>query len=214
MRYIMLDTETTGLDPKTGHRILEIGLVEVLDRNITKRYFHHYLNPERDIPPESIVIHGITEEKVQNAPVFAQIVDDLFTFIEDAPLVIHNANFDLAFLDAECQRLGIGSFREKITGVIDTLELAKKMFPGSRKSLDSLCERFGISLSERTLHGALLDAQLLASVYLAMTRGQSSLAMSEETQPSLSTQHRTISPIQVVRYASSEEQAKHDAYFA
>jgi DNA polymerase-3 subunit epsilon len=214
MRYVMLDTETTGLDPKLGHRVLEIGLVEVIDRSRTQRVWHSYLNPERDIPEESIAIHGITAEKVKDAPIFADVVEDIFSFIGDATVVIHNAGFDLGFLDAECARLGLSDFRQKLVGVIDTLAMAKKQFPGSRKSLDALCERFQISLKDRVLHGALLDAKLLADVYLAMTRGQSLLSMEAQHSHAVEGSLSTAMPsIATIRYADEVELKQNECYF-
>ena len=216
LRWIMLDTETTGLDPKQGHRVLEIGLVEVVDRVITGRHWHHYLNPERDIPVESSAIHGITAEKVKDAPVFSQVLESMMVFIGDASVVIHNAPFDLGFLDAECMRTDAPrNFRSRLTEVIDTLEMAKKMFPGSRKSLDALCDRFEISRQERVYHGALLDAQLLADVYLHLTRGQVNLIGDyrdgDQEKTKMTLPHAQIL---TVRRASESELQRHLAYFA
>ncbi len=177
MRQIFLDTETTGLNPKSGDRIIEIGCVEVMNRQLTGKNFHYYLNPERDSEEGALAVHGLTTEFLSNKPKFAEIAAELRDYVRDAEIIIHNAPFDVGFLDAEFTRLGVARFAEGIEKVTDTLVLAKQMYPGKRNSLDSLCERYGVSNSHRTLHGALLDAQLLAEVYLAMTRGQNSLTI-------------------------------------
>ena len=180
MRQIVLDTETTGLDPATGHRVLEIGCVELFNRRLTGATFHCYLNPGRESDDAALEVHGLTSEFLSDKPVFAQVADDLLAFVKDAEVIIHNAPFDLAFLDAELGRLGGGPFRRHVTGVVDSLVLAKERHPGKRNNLNSLCERYGVSNAHRTLHGALLDGQLLAEVYLAMTRGQDALGMDLE----------------------------------
>ena len=177
MRQVVLDTETTGLAVEEGHRIIEIGCVELVGRRLTERRFHRYINPERDIDAGAMQVHGITNERVAGEPVFAAIAPDLVEFIRGAELVIHNAAFDVGFLDAEFARLGLGKVAELCAGVTDTLRTAREMRPGKRNSLDALCKDFGIDNSGRQLHGALLDAELLAEVYLAMTRGQESLMM-------------------------------------
>ena len=177
MRQIILDTETTGLNPRTGDRIIEIGCVELLNRRLTGNNLHFYVNPERDSDPGALAVHGLTTEFLSDKPKFAEIVDPLRDFVKDAELIIHNAPFDIGFLDAEFSLLGLPPFLEHCAGVIDTLVQAKQMFPGKRNSLDALCDRFGISNAHRTLHGALLDSELLAEVYLAMTRGQDSLVI-------------------------------------
>ncbi|RZJ78973.1 MAG: DNA polymerase III subunit epsilon [Brevundimonas sp.] len=169
-REIVLDTETTGFDPKTGDRLIEIGCIEIEDLLPTGRTFHRFVHPERLIPADAIRVHGITDDKVKDAPKFAEIVADLMEFIGDAPLIAHNANFDRNFVDFELNRCG-----SPITGErrwIDTLQLAQKKFPGMANSLDALCKRFKISLVERTLHGALIDARLLAEVYLELKGGK------------------------------------------
>ncbi len=176
MREVVLDTETTGLEPEKGHRIVEIGAVELWNHVPTGRTYHQYINPERDMPAEAARVHGLTSEFLARHPIFAEIVDDFLAFIGEDPLVIHNAAFDLAFLNAELARLG----RPPIppARAIDTLELARARFPGQPASLDALCRRFGIDASARTLHGALLDSQLLAEVYLHLLGGrQTSLAL-------------------------------------
>lgn len=169
-REIVLDTETTGFDPKTGDRLIEVGCIEIEDLLPTGRTFHRFVNPERSIPPGAIAVHGITDDKVKDAPKFAAIVDDLMTFIGDAPIIAHNAQFDRNFIDFECRRCD----RPLIDGSrwIDTLQLAQKRFPGMANSLDALCKRFKVSLVERTLHGALIDARLLAEVYLELKGGK------------------------------------------
>lgn len=175
MRQIFLDTETTGLYPNQGHRIIEIAGVEVINRRLTKNHFHVYLNPEREIDPAAQEVHGITLEFLQDKPLFADIVDELLDFVAGAELIIHNAPFDVGFLNAELGRIERPVIEEGTANIIDTLKMAKEMRPGQRNNLDALCRHFGIDNSRRTLHGALLDAELLADVYLAMTRGQNSL---------------------------------------
>ena len=177
MRLLVLDTETTGLDPKQGHRIIEIAAVELNDRRPTGRHFHYYLNPERDIDAGATDVHGMTWEQLKHRPRFADIAPEFMEFAHGACWVIHNAPFDVAFLDAECERIGLPICAKVYETLIDTLSLARESFPGKRNSLDALCERFSVSNAHRTLHGALLDAQLLAEVYLAMTRGQETLTI-------------------------------------
>lgn len=179
MRQVVLDTETTGIGE--GHRIVEIGCVEVIERKLTGRHFHKYIDPQRDIDPEAAEVHGITLEwlREQNAPVFADIVAEFREFIAGAELVIHNAAFDVGMMDAEFGRLGV-SKTLNICTVLDTLKLAREMHPGARASLDALCKRYDIDNSHRELHGALLDAEILADVYLAMTGGQTALLLAEE----------------------------------
>ncbi|WP_114662402.1 DNA polymerase III subunit epsilon [Polynucleobacter necessarius] len=175
MRQVILDTETTGLNPATGDRIIEIGCVEVIDRRLTDRTFHYYINPERDINAGAFAVHGLSREFLSDKPVFGTIVEQLIEFVDGAEIVIHNAAFDLGFLDNEFALLKRPPFRGLVSKIIDTLLDARQMFPGKRNSLDALCDRFNISNEHRTLHGALLDAQLLAEVYIAMTRGQEDL---------------------------------------
>ena len=177
MRQIVLDTETTGLSAHDGDRILEIGCVELVNRKLTGNNLHHYINPERDSHEEALKVHGITNEFLADKPKFAHIADELLTYLKDAELIIHNAPFDVGFLDKEFERLGWPPLRQHVAGVIDTLAMAKDQYPGKRNSLDALCDRMGIDNSNRTLHGALLDAELLADVYIAMTRGQNTLVM-------------------------------------
>ena len=177
MRQVILDTETTGLNPATGDRIIEIGCVEMVGRRLTDRTFHHYINPERDIDAGAFAVHGLSREFLSDKPVFGNIVEQLIEFVDGAEIVIHNDAFDLGFLDNEFALLKRPPFRNLASKITDTLLDARQMFPGKRNSLDALCERFSISNEHRTLHGALLDAQLLAEVYLAMTRGQEDLTI-------------------------------------
>jgi DNA polymerase-3 subunit epsilon len=184
MRQIILDTETTGLEPEQGHRIIEIGCVELMNRRKTGRTFHRYLRPDREVDRGAIQVHGLTNEFLAQQPRFADVVEDLIEFITGAELIIHNAAFDLAFLDAELKRLPgpLRQVRTLCASVIDTLPLARQMHPGQRNSLDALCKRYGIDNSHRELHGALLDAQILIDVYLAMTGGQTALILGETTE--------------------------------
>jgi DNA polymerase-3 subunit epsilon len=175
MREIVLDTETTGLDPADGHRIVEIGCVELIDHLPTGNVFHRYLNPERQVPIESQRVHGLTDEFLADKPLFADVADELHEFLGDAPLVIHNASFDIKFLNAELLR--VRSAGIPIARAIDTIEIAKAKIPGARYSLDELCKRFGIDLSARTKHGALLDAELTARVYLELVGGRQTRLM-------------------------------------
>ena len=177
MRQIVLDTETTGLNPRSGDRIIEVGCVEIVNRRLTRNNFHTYINPERDSEEGALAVHGLTTEFLSDKPKFADIADELRDYVRGAEIIIHNAPFDLAFLDAEFDRLGLPRFVEHVDSITDTLVQAKEMHPGKRNSLDSLCDRYGISNAHRALHGALLDAELLAEVYLAMTRGQNSLTI-------------------------------------
>jgi DNA polymerase-3 subunit epsilon len=177
MRQVVLDTETTGLEAREGHRIIEIGCIEIVGRRITEQRFHQYVNPERDSDEGALAVHGLTRHFLEDKPKFAEIVDDLLEFVKDAEVIIHNAAFDVEFLDAELGRLGRGRFSDHCGRITDSLLLAREQNPGKRNSLDALCERHGVSNTHRTLHGALLDAGLLAEVFLAMTRGQDSLTI-------------------------------------
>ncbi|MGF6636418.1 DNA polymerase III subunit epsilon [Paraburkholderia sp. MM6662-R1] len=177
MRQLILDTETTGLNARGGDRILELGCVELVNRRLTGNNLHFYINPERDSDPGALAVHGLTTEFLSDKPKFAEVIDQFRDFIQDADLIIHNAPFDIGFLDAEFALLGLPPVSMHCGEIIDTLAQAKQMFPGKRNSLDALCDRFGISNAHRTLHGALLDSELLAEVYLAMTRGQESLVI-------------------------------------
>ena len=181
MRQIVLDTETTGLDLKLGHRIIEIGCVEIIDRKITKRYFHKYVNPRREIDKGAMDVHGLTNEFLSDKPIFDSIFDAFFEFIEGSELIIHNAAFDLGFLENEIRiiRPDLESLRESFP-VIDSLELARAKHPGQKNNLDALCKRYGVDNSQRQLHGALLDAEILAEVYLILTGGQAALGFLDE----------------------------------
>ncbi len=178
MRQVVLDTETTGLEPSQGHRIIEIGCVELVNRRITENRFHQYLNPEREIDDGAVEVHGLTSEFLQDKPLFSDIVEDLLNFIRGAELIIHNAPFDVGFIDAELARLRpeVGTVTELAT-VLDTLALARRLHPGQKNNLDALCRRYEVDNSQRELHGALLDAEILADVYLSMTGGQARLSL-------------------------------------
>lgn len=186
MRQIILDTETTGLDPRQGHRIIEVAGVEVVNRRLTNRHFHQYINPDRDIDEGAQAVHGISREFLSDKPRFSDIAGSFLDFIDGAELVIHNAPFDVGFLNAELALIGKGPVTDFCETVTDTLKMARDNYPGKRNSLDALCERLEIDNSHRNLHGALLDAELLAEVYLMMTRGQDGLAMVfEESEQSV-----------------------------
>ena len=177
MRQIFFDTETTGLSPEAGDRIIEIGCVEMLNRRLTGRNLHFYLNPERPNHEDAVRIHGLTDEFLADKPLFAAIADELLAYLEGAEVVIHNAAFDVGFLNAELRRLTRPPFESRVAGIVDTLQMAREMFPGKSNSLDALCKRLEVDNSNRSLHGALLDAGLLAEVYIRMTRGQDSLVI-------------------------------------
>lgn len=183
MRQIILDTETTGLEPEQGHRVIEIGCVELMNRRPTGRTFHRYLNPDRDIDEGALQVHGITREFLSGQPRFAEVVDEFLEFVAGAELVIHNAPFDTGFLEAELKRLAgpaaRGTLAERCR-ILDTLTLARQLHPGQRNSLDALCKRYSVDNSNRDLHGALLDAKILSEVYLAMTGGQGALTLGSE----------------------------------
>lgn len=220
MRQIILDTETTGLRVEDGNRILEIAAVEMVNRKLSKpdRHLHRFINPERDSEEGALNVHGLSTEFLADKPKFAEIVDDFLDFVRDAELIIHNAPFDVGFLNMELERLGRGKITDYVSGIIDTLKDAKEMFPGKRNSLDALCDRFDVDRSARTLHGALIDCELLAEVYLCMTRGQDSLLIdlapaeneAKEQQLNLS-QTTQRGPLRVQR-ASAEELSEHDSY--
>jgi len=215
LRQIVLDTETTGLDPKLGDRIIEIGCVEILSRSISEAYFHAYVNPERDIDIGATRIHGITLEDLAAKPKFAAIAREFLDYVRGAELIIHNADFDVEFLDAELARAGLGKLREHVAKITDTLVEAKELHPGRKNSLDALCERYFVNNANRTLHGALLDARLLAECYLAMTRGQESLMMELEAPAAAAAAAAglilDISKL-IVRRATPEELAAHEKY--
>jgi DNA polymerase-3 subunit epsilon len=177
MRQVFLDTETTGLSPESGDRIIEIGCVEIVNRRLTGRRVHFYVNPERRNSIDAYKVHGLSDEFLADKPLFAQVVDELIEFVRDAEIIIHNAAFDVGFLDAELRRIGRPAFLEHGVRVTDTLSMARDTFPGKSNSLDALCKRFEVNNTARELHGALLDAGLLAEVYIRMTRGQDSLVI-------------------------------------
>ena len=215
MRQIVLDTETTGLNAKSGDRVIEIGCVEMVNRRLTGNNFHYYVNPERDSEEGALAVHGLTTEFLSDKPKFAEIADELCVYIKGAEVIIHNAPFDTGFLDAEFARLNLPTFVKQTSNVIDSLVEAKKLHPGKRNSLDALCDRYEISNAHRTLHGALLDAELLAEVYLAMTRGQNMLTMEHAgiAQAGNEDGSEELIPIPdiIVLSASAEELAEHEA---
>jgi len=177
MRQIILDTETTGLDPNQGHRVIELAAVEMVNRRLTGNHLHRYVNPDRDIDAGAMQVHGITPEFLQDKPRFADVAREFVDFIRGAELIIHNAPFDVGFLNMELRQLGMEPLSAWCDGVTDTLVMAKALHPGQRNNLDALCKRYGVDNAARTLHGALLDCELLAAVYLALTRGQESLSI-------------------------------------
>lgn len=182
MRQIVLDTETTGLEPSQGHRIIEIGCVELVNRKLTGRHFHKYINPGREVEQGAIEVHGITNEFLADKPRFRQIADEFLAFIDGAELIIHNAPFDVGFINHEFVQLADGKKNvQHYCGIIDTLVMARAKHPGQKNNLDALCKRYGVDNSQRDLHGALLDAEILADVYLLMTGGQTALSLSAET---------------------------------
>jgi DNA polymerase-3 subunit epsilon len=214
MRQIVLDTETTGLEPEQGHRIIEIGAVELVNRRLTGADLHHYLNPDREIDHGALDVHGITAEFLANKPRFAQILDELLAFVDGSDLVIHNAEFDIGFLNHELRLAGFDGARiEDRCKVVDTLALARRLHPGQKNSLDALCKRYGINNAHRTLHGALLDAQILADVYLSMTGGQTTFLMGLDRAAGMPVNGgaalSTSSVPKVVIEASAEEQELH-----
>jgi DNA polymerase-3 subunit epsilon len=177
LRQVVLDTETTGLEAREGHRIIEVGCIEIVGRRVSDRRLHHYINPGRASDEGALAVHGLTEEFLGDKPAFEAIVDELLAFVAGAEVIIHNASFDCEFLDEELRRLGRPPFASHCAALTDSLKLAREIHPGKRNSLDALCDRYGVSNAHRTLHGALLDAGLLAEVYLAMTRGQDTLVI-------------------------------------
>lgn len=213
-RQIVLDTETTGLDPAQGHRVIEIGAVELIGRKLTGNTFHVYLNPQRLVEQEAIAIHGISNEFLQDKPVFSQVADKFIDFIEGAELVIHNAAFDVGFIDHEFKlwRADTALTRD-LCSVLDTLKLARDMRPGQKNNLDALCRAFGVDNANRNFHGALLDAELLAEVYLAMTGGQTKLALASQGANQSGTSSNGWTPItnkpalRVIRADDNEQQA-------
>jgi DNA polymerase-3 subunit epsilon len=217
MRQVVLDTETTGLSASEGHRIIEIGCLEIVNRRLTGRTLHVYLNPEREIDEAATEVHGMTWDDLRDKPRFAEVAERVVGFCEGAEVLIHNAAFDLSFLDAELARVDLGRFRDRCGGVLDTLLMARELHPGKRNSLDALCDRYGVSNSHRTLHGALLDSELLAEVYLAMTRGQDSFEIGLDQASSGGSGAEAIEwPPRGLRVmaASAAEAAAHDASLA
>ena len=220
MRQIFLDTETTGLEHKLGHRVIEVGCVEMRNRRLTNRHFHRYINPERDIDAGALAVHGISLEFLQDKPKFADIAEEFLDFVRGAELIIHNASFDVGFLNAELALLAMAPIETVCRAVQDTLRMAKEMHPGKKNNLNALCERYGIDNSHRTLHGALLDSEILAEVYVAMTRGQESLIMNltsdESGQTALASSAQRSRPrrtLTVVR-AAEGECAEHEKVLA
>lgn len=219
MRQVVLDTETTGLESSQGHRIIEIGCVEVVNRRLTGRHYHQYINPEREVDAGAQEVHGISSEMLADKPVFAQIVDEFLAFVEGAELVIHNAPFDLGFINAELARLsGNPGPIEKRCSVMDSLVLARNKHPGQKNSLDALCKRYGVDNTQRELHGALLDAEILADVYLLMTGGQTALSLGGQDSQGNSGASRTGQkrralsadrPALPVIHADTEEEQAH-----
>ncbi|MGC2167399.1 MAG: DNA polymerase III subunit epsilon [Gallionella sp.] len=214
MRKIVLDTETTGLDPKQGHRIIELAAIEIDGRKVSLKRFHRYLNPEREIEAGAVAVHGLTYERLQNEPKFGDIAAGFLEFIAGAELIIHNAPFDIGFLNRELELLGLPALQNV---VVDTLKLARELHPGKKNSLDALCGRYAIDNAHRSLHGALLDTELLAEVYFAMTRGQESLLVEEHsaaTGPHGVIDTNLVRPKLRVLEASREELDKHQALLA
>ncbi len=218
MRQIIFDTETTGLDPNQGHRIVEIGCVEIVNRTVTGNNLHIYLNPDRDSDPEALAVHGLTTDFLSDKPRFSEVADQFLEFIAGAELIAHNAAFDVKFFNAELKRIGRGELAGLCDKITDSLLFARTLYPGKRNSLDALCDRLGVSNAHRTLHGALLDSQLLGEVWLAMTRGQDALLIdvddsgpSNGTGVTLKAFDGTGLPVLV---ASAEELAEHEEYLA
>jgi len=217
MRQIFLDTETTGLSPESGDRIIEIGCVEMLNRRLSGRNLHFYLNPERLNSEDAVKVHGLTDEFLADKPLFASVADELLDYLADAEVVIHNAGFDEGFLNEELKRIGRPRFGEFVGSVTDSLTMAREMFPGKSNSLDALCRRLEVDNSNRSLHGALLDAGLLAEVYIRMTRGQNSLVIDASDN---SAQEIIVGTVDFLTFelpviaASDEESIAHDLLLA
>jgi DNA polymerase-3 subunit epsilon len=212
-RLIVLDTETTGLNARHGDRIIEVGCVELLGRSVTERHFHKYVNPGREIEEGALKVHGISKEFLADKPAFAEVARELVDYVQGADIVIHNADFDVEFLNLELALAGLGKVTDYVASVIDSLAMARELHPGKKNSLDALCERYMVNNSHRTLHGALLDARLLAEVYLAMTRGQESLVMDLEVPGTAAEAIARVDLTKlVVVAASAEEAAAHEKY--
>ena len=217
MRQIILDTETTGLEVAQGHRIVEVAAVEMIDRRLTGRHFHRYINPQRAVDEGALRVHGLDESFLADKPVFADIAGELVDYLRGAQLIIHNAPFDIGFLAAEFERAGMPGGEGTLADVLDTLAMARELHPGKRNSLDALCERYAVDNSGRKLHGALLDAELLGEVYLAMTRGQESLItlLAAEEAAGLAAGDSGLQGLVItVLLASEDELAAHDALLA
>ena len=209
-RSVFLDTETTGLEVREGHRIIEVAAIEMIDRQLTGRTYHEYIDPQRDIDSGAEAVHGITRQYLEGKPVFSEIAPAFCEYLKGAELIIHNASFDIGFINSELSLAGLSPIEDYCTVIIDSLRLARELHPGQRNSLDALCKRYGIDNSSRTLHGALLDAELLAEVYLAMTRGQSSLVMDSAPLSTLPSQSPpTKLPDVHVVHAQTHELALH-----
>lgn len=218
-RQIILDTETTGLSPEKGHRLIEVGCLEMINRRLTESTFHCYINPERPVDPGAVAVHGLTDEFLSDKPLFSEVAEDLFAYLEGAELIIHNAPFDVGFLNAEYAK-----YQKKYVPitkhcqVIDTLVMARQMHPGQPNTLDALCRRYGIDNTHRELHGALLDSELLAQVYLRMTGGQSQLFVSDDADDGENTQKITATTLTrngqslPVIHPTSEELSAHEAF--
>ena len=211
MRLVMLDTETTGLKVEEGHRLIEIGCIECVDRRVTERRFHSYLNPEREVDEGATQVHGLTWDQLKDKPRFAEVVHEFLQFVEGAELVIHNAEFDRGFIDQELQRLRQPPLASHVAKITDSLSMARELHPGQRNSLDALCQRYAIPNDHRVLHGALLDARLLADVYMAMTRGQDTLAISQDDDLDLDPAYAIDPSKIIVRRATPQERAAHEA---
>ena len=217
MRQIVLDTETTGLSAESGDRIIEIGCVEMVDRKLTGKNLHFYLNPGRDSHEDALKVHGISNEFLRDKPQFSAIADELMAYLEGAELIIHNAPFDLSFLNKELSLTGRAPVKDFVAGVVDSLMMAKELFPGKRNSLDALCDRLEVDNSGRTLHGALLDAELLADVYINLTRGQNSLVMDEGPEPEPGEPAHAIDLRSIelpLLIANEQERAAHESLLA
>lgn len=214
MRHVMLDTETTGLSAAAGHRIIEIAAIEVDNRTVTTNVFQAYVNPQRAVDQGAFEVHGLSDEFLEDKPTFDLVVEDLLAFVKGSNVVMHNASFDIGFLNMELDKLGMGVFGDYCEEVIDSLTMARRLHPGRRNSLDALCERYAIDRSSRTLHGALIDTQLLAEVYLAMTRGQDSLLREDADQKKTSLENGLSVPQSnvLVLQASQEELERHAKY--
>ncbi|MDG9729916.1 DNA polymerase III subunit epsilon [Ignatzschineria sp. RMDPL8A] len=219
-RQIVLDTETTGFDHATGDRIVEIGCIEMIDRQITDNHYHVYINPERDMPEEAFKVHGLSDEFLRDKPLFEAVGQSFLDYVNGDELIIHNAAFDVGFLDFELERMGLPPV-SKTSSVIDTLIMARDMYPGQRNTLDALCRRLDVNNSNRVLHGALIDSELLAQVYLKMTGGQESLLLfddgsqkeSDADEDLLMATAKKVSGGTRVIYANTEELAAHEAFF-